>query len=355
MNLAASALSDKSLTEALNDKYLWFYASAACHERWLNKSNEITMTAIGDSCFGTYPEARPHTVFDRVYEKHGSDINYVFKNCLSWFKTDDYTVMNNESAVTSETKHEIKPWALKSKPEHVKILPVSGIEAVNLANNHTKDYLEVGFKDTMKAFDSVKVDYFDDQIPLIKTIGNIEFVFLGYDCRSRLQNEAFLQRILSDVRKYKTPDRFVIVNMHWGHEYRKAPAEYQVQFGHAILDAGADMIWGAHPHILEGVELYKGKYILYSMGDFAFGGDPDLESRLTCMFRMTFAKEQNKPVVKRLWVVPCYENSDGNLKENNYQPLPLFGKEADNVVGSLKDLGKLVKGGVLEFEYFNPF
>lgn len=87
--------------------------------------------------------------------------------------------------------------------------------------------------------------------------------------------------------------------MHWGVEYRETPVDYQTQYGHAIINAGADIIMGSHPHRLESVEKYNGKYIVYSMGDFAFGADPTLLSRMTSMFRLRFTEDNGKVVLKK--------------------------------------------------------
>ena len=335
--------------------YQWFYAAAAAYEQGRKKDGEITLTLVGDNSFGTYPETPEHLKFDHVFAANSGDSQYVFKNSLPWFKSDDYTIINAESAFTNATKAVNKMWRIKSDPAHVAFLPASGIEAANLANNHTKDYFEVGYQDTLKAFKDQDISVFNDGMPLITTIGDIETIFLGYDCRMSQQSPEFLARIVEEVQQYKRPDNLVIVNMHWGVEYRETPVEYQTNFGRAILDAGADIIIGAHPHRLESIELYNGKYIIYSMGDYAFGADPTLLSRMTAMFRLRFAKENDVVVMKGMSIVPTLENSDGSTTENNYQPLPVFGKEAEDIVNELIRISAPVENGVTTYDYFDPF
>jgi len=331
----------------LPSQYNWFYAAAALYEQGQKKENEITLTFIGDNSFGTYPETPEHLKFDNVFAKNNGDNQYVFKNSLPWF--------NAESAFTHEEKAMNKMWRIKSKPEHVAFLPASGVEAANLANNHTMDYFEVGYKDTLEAFREHKVVVFNDGMPLIKTIGGIETVFLGYDCRMSQYSAEYLARIKNEVKQYKHPGNLVIVNMHWGVEYRETPVEYQTYFGHGILDAGADILMGSHPHRLESIENYNGKYIIYSMGDYAFGADPTLLSRQTAMFRVKFAKEDDTVVMKGLTIVPTLENSDGSTTENNYQPLPVFGQEAADIVSELVRISTPIPNGVTEYDYFDPF
>jgi len=336
-------------------QYDWFYAAAAAYEQGRKKDGEITLTFVGDNSFGTYPETPEHLKFDNVFKANSGNNYYVFKNSLPWFNSDDFTIINAESAFTNETKAENKMWRIKSDPAHAAFLPASGVEAANLANNHTRDYFEAGYEDTLKAFAENQVAVFNDGMPLNTKIGDIDTVFLGYDCRMSQQNPEFLARIVEEVKHYKRPDNLVIVNMHWGVEYRETPVEYQTRFGRSVLDAGADIIMGAHPHRLESIENYNGKYIIYSMGDYAFGADPTLLSRKTAMFRLQFAKEDDTVVMKGLSIVPTLENSDGSTNENNYQPLPVFGKEAEDIINELITISSPIENGVTEYDYFDPF
>nr|WP_280517047.1 CapA family protein [Lederbergia sp. NSJ-179] len=179
--------------------------------------------------------------------------------------------------------------------------------------------------------------------------------FSYYDYRYKKSDDIYLENIIRDVKKYKREENLVIVNMHWGIEYMEGPAAYQTKFGHATLDAGADIIIGCHPHRLQSVEKYNGKYIIYSMGDYAFGADPTFLSRQTAMFRLHFAKENGTVVMKGMRIVPAFENSNGSETENNYQPMPLFGKDAKDVVDELIRISNMIPNGVSEYDYFDPF
>ncbi|SHI00231.1 CapA family protein [Virgibacillus chiguensis] len=337
------------------DPYHWFYAAAANYEQGQQKEGQITLSMVGDTSFGTYPEAPNHLQFDTVFKKKNGDNQYVFKNSLPWFHSDDYTVINAESAFTTETEAQDKKWRIKSHPTYAAFLPASGVEAANLANNHTMDYFEAGYEDTLEAFKKHDVAVFNEDMPLTKNINGMETVFLGYDYRYRKSTDSYLQHIIQDVQTYKKEDNLVIVNMHWGIEYMETPATYQTKFGHAIIDAGADIIIGHHPHRLQSVEKYNGKYIIYSMGDYAFGADPTLKSRQTAIFRLTFAKENNAVITKGLRIVPTLENSNDSETENNYQPLPVFGKDAKDIVDELVRISSIIPNGVTEYDYFDPF
>lgn len=94
-------------------------------------------------------------------------------------------------------------WRIKSDPAHVAFLPASGVDAANLANNHTMDYFQIGYDDTLEAFKDNNIPVFNKDMPLITKIGGIETVLLGYDCRSSQQSTSYLAKIESDVKKYK--------------------------------------------------------------------------------------------------------------------------------------------------------
>ncbi len=332
----------------------YFLAAVAIRERNRLKEDEIVITFAGDCSFGTYPQAKEENKFDYVMKNTAKDsFEYNFKNCTAFFNTDDLTVANNETAISLREKMQNKLWQIKSDPRFTPIYRHAGIETVNLANNHTMDCFQEGYEDTLKSLDENGIEYFDEAIPLIKEIKGKEIVFLGYSVLRREAAESRKQKVLEDIRKYKKEDNIVIVNMHWGVEYREQPVDYQKDYARAFIDEGADLIVGSHPHIMQGIELYKGKYILYSIGDFCFGGDPDLESRLTALFRIRINKDTEKIDLE---IVPFYENSDGvESGYNNFQPLPLFGEEADKVISYLKRISEPLEYGVTEYNVFNPF
>ncbi|MGL4521246.1 MAG: CapA family protein [Bacilli bacterium] len=345
----------KKLNMPTIQKQLLFEATAATYERSKNTEHNAVLSFVGDTAFGTYPEAPKHLHFDAVLKQNNADKDYVFKHTVPWFRTDDLSVINAESAFTSAKKAVQKMWRIKSKPDHVALLPANGIEVANLANNHTMDYYEVGYKETLRSFKANKVDVFNTNKPLLKKVEGMNFVFLGYDFRMRNSSPKNSETIVRDVKKYKKSNNIVIVNMHWGVEYRETPVVYQQQYAHAALNAGADIIVGQHPHRLQSVEKYKGKYIFYSLGDFAFGADPTLKSRETVILRTSWKNTKNGIRLADWWIVPTLENSDGSTTENNYQPLPVYGETATKIIDELKRISAPIPGGVKQFTYFDPF
>ena len=323
----------------------WYMLAAACAERYKQKDN-IVLSFSGDTSFGTYKSAPEETKFEHKIKLIDDYLNYPFKNCLAFFNSDNMTILNNEAAISTRTKMMNKEFQIKADPEFTRIYSLAGVETVNLANNHTKDCFDEGFQDTLDSLRENNINYFDDGMPFTAEIEGVEFVFLGYDMRISLESKSFKDRIVKDIKKHKSEDNILFVNMHWGVEYREQPVAYQKDYARNFIDAGADAVIGAHPHIMQGMETYKGKNILYSMGDFMFGGDPELLSRMTAIFRF-YIDRSSKEIT--LNVIPFYENSDGIKKDsNNYQPIPVFGEEADEVLSYLKRISNPLDGAAEE-------
>ena len=114
------------------------------------------------------------------------------------------------------------------------------------------------------------------------------------------------------------------------------PTEYQVNLAHSAIDNGADLVLGHHPHVLEGIEVYNGKNIVYSLGNFCFGGNSNPSDKDTMIFQQTFTVQNGELVEDNVTnIIPCSISSDSSY--NNYQPTPLEGDEADRVKGRIEE------------------
>ena len=227
-------------------------------------------------------------VFTNHFERHiGDDIASVFRD-ISWFRQADINMINLEHPITTFNEEEEKEFTFKMDPGYLELLQMENINLVNVANNHIYDYGIRGIDDTMHHLDSIHVAYVgigkslqEAREPVIFTIKGKRLGFLGYfggagqfaatDTTSGIAPR-YPSYILSDIRKLKPDVDFVIVSFHWGVENERYPEEWQVGLGRACIDAGADLIVGHHPHILQGIERYKDGVIAYSLGNFIFGG-----------------------------------------------------------------------------------
>lgn len=295
------------------------------------KKTEITLSFVGDITLGNYAGQGYDGSFDQEYEKQGKDSTYFLKNVKSVFEEDDLTIANLEGPLTTSTDHAEKTFAFKGKPEYVNILTEGDIEAVTLANNHSKDHFEQGMKDTKEVLDEKGIEHFGYDESSIIDVKGIKIGFLGY---------AFPYEFTSDMEKavteLKSQTDLVVVYYHWGIERDPAPMESQRSIAKETIDAGADLIIGSHPHVLQGIETYKGKKIVYSLGNFCFGGNKNPSDKDTMIYQHTFSFENDELVKEDNKIIPCMISSTSS--RNNYQPTIVDGDDASRVLKKVNDI-----------------
>lgn len=159
----------------------------------------------------------------------------------------------------------------KDTPQRIKD---AGIKMVNLANNHTYDCLNVGFQSTKEYLDKAGIDHIGDieleKSYIVKTIDNKKIAFIGMD---QTVQQIPITRFYNLVKKLKSENDYVVVNIHWGTEYLLTADNNQKEIGHKLIDNGADVVFGSHPHVVEPAEVYKAGLIFYSLGNFVFDQD----------------------------------------------------------------------------------
>ncbi len=222
------------------------------------------------------------------------------------FDSCDVAMANLECPITDRGEKVEKPFNFRASPAFVRGLTSSGVTVVNLANNHIFDYGPQGLFDTISYLDSAGVlhvgagrNYTAAHRPVIIEVRGIRIGFLGYygggeapaagDTSPGVARRSIrgLSRDIGQLRERDTVD-YVVVNLHWGTEKADEPDPEEVVFGHAAIDAGADAIIGHHPHVLQGIERYRSGVIVYSLGNFIFGGR-NLGSYDTAVFEITLA------------------------------------------------------------------
>ncbi len=229
---------------------------------------------------------------DCIFSNHfetfiGDDIESVFAD-VPWFVRSDINVVNLEHPITKYENAQEKEFTFKMHPRYLPLLQKGNINVVNAANNHIYDYGVTGIDDTMYYLDSINVAYVgigktlqEAREPVIFTIKGKQLGFLGYfggagqfaatDTSSGL-SPRFHLLIMSDIRMLRPKVDYVIVSFHWGVENEHYPEEWQMKLGRACIDAGADLVVGHHPHVLQGIEWHNSGIIAYSLGNFIFGG-----------------------------------------------------------------------------------
>lgn len=207
-------------------------------------------------------------------------IDYLFKNLVDeenrFFMDTDLIGLNLESAVTKNGEHYspalINDFAVA--PERVSELKKYGFNFLNLANNHIADQGSKGYEETKNNLTELGISFSgcpDRQVGecsfVEKEIGGIKTAMVGFSMVYGVFDEKKAGEIISEL---KSRNELVIVNIHWGVEYSKNFNKKQQQVGRDLIDAGADVIIGHHPHVIQGMEIYKNKPIFYSLGNFIF-------------------------------------------------------------------------------------
>lgn len=297
-----------------------------------NKTVSFTISAVGDCTFGTDENFAYEGSMPAKYDEVG-DFNYFFENVKSVFEEDDLTIVNFEGTLTDSTTREDKQFAFKADKSYAEILTDGFVEAANLANNHSKDYGEQSYNDTMDALDEAGITNFGYDRVAIKKVKGIKVGLVGtYVLADGLGVKDSMEKNIQDLKDEGA--QVIIASFHWGEEKAEYPNDVQVELAHAAIDAGADLVLGHHPHVLQGIEQYKGKNIVYSLGNFCFGGNMYPSDMDTMIFQQTFTLKGGKLQEDNVTnIIPCSISSVEDY--NNYQPTPAAGEKETEILNKI--------------------
>ena len=320
-------------------------AALAAYSQGEKSSSEMTITFTGDCTFAYYNDSNSPGRFPAIYERSGS-LTYPFDLTREVFGADDITMINFEGTLTDYTKHKSKQFFFRGEPSFANILPASSVEAVTVENNHSYDYLDIGYSDTLDNLKKVGVQYTNYDTPAVLNVKGMRVVMLSLCLFETDFSDEMLEHIRYYVQMYKQKDTVIVVNAHWGRERDTVPNSGQIDAAHAMIDSGVDLIIGHHPHVPQGIEVYNGHYIFYSLGNFAFGGNSKAAKPETLIVRTMFGRDASgNAVLSRVSVVPCLITSSGTTF-NNYRPTPLYGESGAGVMNLLLRLSGQIDGGV---------
>ena len=293
----------------------------------------LTISVVGDCTLGTDETFDYDTSLNAYYDSNGKD--YFFQNVKSIFAADDLTIANFEGTLTDSDAREDKTFAFKAPAEYAQILTSGSIEAVNTANNHSHDYGDQSYTDTLTALDNEGITHFGYDDTAVMDIKGVKVGLVGiYELNDHLGRE---QQLKDNIAKVKADGaELVIVIFHWGNETETVPDTNQMTLGRLAIDEGADLVCGHHPHVLQGIETYKGKNIVYSLGNFCFGGNSSPSDMDTMIFQQTFTITSNGVQADNVTnIIPCsISSADGY---NNYQPTPATGDEATRIKAKIDE------------------
>lgn len=314
----------------------------------------LTLSVVGDCTLGTDETFDYDTSLNAYYENYGAD--YFLQNVRRIFSADDLTIANFEGTLTDSDEREDKTFAFKAPASYASVLSGSSVEAVNTANNHSHDYGDQGFDDTLAALDDAGIVHFGYDETAVMDIKGIKVGMVGiYELYDHLDRE---QQLKDNIAKVQADGaQLIVVIFHWGNETETVPDSNQTTLGRMAIDLGADLVCGHHPHVLQGIETYKGKNIVYSLGNFCFGGNSSPSDMDTMIYQQTFTIDadgvKNDNVTN---IIPCSISSAAYDGYNNYQPTPAEGDEATRILEKINERSSWIstaEGTTFTAEYNN--
>lgn len=295
----------------------------------------LTLSVVGDCTLGTDETFDYDTSLNAYYENYGAD--YFLQNVKDIFSTDDLTIANFEGTLTDSDEREDKTFAFKAPASYASILTGGSVEAVNTANNHSHDYGDQSFDDTLAALDDAGIVHFGYDETAVMDVKGIKVGLVGiYELYDHLERE---QQLKDNIAKVKADGaQLIVVIFHWGNETETVPDSNQTTLGCIAIDEGADLVCGHHPHVLQGIETYKGRNIVYSLGNFCFGGNSSPSDMDTMIYQQTFTIDADGVKKDNVTnIIPCSISSAAYDGYNNYQPTPAEGDEATRILGKINE------------------
>lgn len=247
----------------------------------------------------------------------GEDYDYPFRNVVQFFNDDDFTMVNLESVLADEGRSAGKTFTFKGPTAYTQILTGSSVEAVTLANNHTEDYGKDGYASTTAALENAGVAFVEKDGTLLFTTDS--GLTIGIYAATFKVDKKDMQSDIAELRSQGA--EIIVCAFHWGNEGQYRPTGDQQTNAHDAIDAGADIVYGSHPHVLQRIEEYNGGIIYYSLGNFSFGGNHfprDMDSVI--VRQEVIRREDGTVALGELTLIPVSISS--MTGQNNFQPTP---------------------------------
>lgn len=291
---------------------------------------EITLSFVGDCTFGRNQKHTYGNSFTEMYDQKGPD--YFLKNVRDIFENDDITVINLEGSLTTSTDIQDKTWNHKGDPEYVKIMTGSSVEVATMGNNHRLDYGQSGCDETEQVLIDAGIGYCYDDIYLIQQVKGIRVGFVSVNV---VYDGSAVEKWLTEGYQYlrKQGCSIVVACVHWGMDKTPELSSYQKTLGYKLIDMGYDLVVGNHPHVLQATQVYKGKFICYSLGNFCYGGNKNPDDKDSGIFQQTFTLVDGQIQNAEARFIPC--RLSGVDSRNNYQPTPVTGAEYQRIIAKM--------------------
>ncbi|MCD8216784.1 MAG: CapA family protein [Clostridiales bacterium] len=309
--------------------------TGSVEDAYESETKTLTITATGDCTLGVTQDQSYDGSFNAYYDSYGED--YFFDGVRDIFEGDDMTIVNLECVLSTATERVEKTFNLKGSPEYVGIMTGSSVEACSMGNNHTYDYGEEGFQETKSVLEEAGIAYaYSEQSGMYTSEDGVKVGIVSASLLS--QSEEKLENMQSQIAELRGEGAEVIIACcHWGIEKDYYPNDYQKTTAHTLIDAGADLIIGNHPHVLQGVEVYEGKVICYSLGNFCFGGNKNPSDKNTMIYQQTFTIVDGEVQTDAIdaEIIPCRLSTASSY--NDYQPTVASGDTKQNIISLVNE------------------
>ena len=284
----------------------------------LPPDQSFLISFTGDCTLGSTP-AKSYAS-DGFIQTIGEDYGHPFRETVHIFETDDLTLANLESVIGDEGASVGKTFVFRGPAEYTQILTLGSVEAVTLANNHAKDYGSKGYEGTKGHLEEAGISYVEDYSTLIYTTEG--GLIVGVCAADGSVNAIKTDKVLDCIAQLQDAGVHIIIcAFHWGNEGEYRPTEAQQELAKAAIDAGADIIWGNHPHVLQKIEEYNGGIIYYSLGNFSFGGNSNPRDLDSAVLQQEVVLHGDGTVtLGELTIIPISISSAS--RGNNFQPIP---------------------------------
>lgn len=278
---------------------------------------------------------------------------YPFIHTVPYLKNGDIAIANLEAPFTLADAPFKKKYSFKVPPKHAIGIKDAGLDVVTLANNHIMDFGEAGLISTIRTLDRVGVKHCgagtnleEAHQPAVVTVDGKKIAFFGYSMTFPTE---FYAKEDSSGTAYPEPELmpsylaaweelvdYTVVSFHWSAEKLENPKDYQIYFAHLAVDSGADLVLGHHPHVLQGLEIYKNRLIAYSLGNFAFGSYSP--HSLDSIILKVYLSDEG------LFYAHCIPINVDN-REVEFQPQVVSGERKANIISKLQEISLPLNDG----------
>ena len=293
------------------------------------QEERFLFTFVGDCTFGSNP-VNYYAGYGFI-KTVGEDYSYPFRNVLHFFAEDECTLINLEGPLCDGGNPMQKKHTFRGPTAYVNILTENSVEAVTIANNHTQDYGEKGYLSTVETLTYAGIPFAERDASVIFTTAHDLTVGIYGAVYYNLDRDA----ITAQIAALAECCDLVIFSPHWGTEGTYHPTKEQQEIGRAAIDAGADIVWGSHPHVLQPVESYNDGVIFYSLGNFSFGGNGYPQDLDTALVQQEIIRDDGGIRLGETTLIPASVSSIPD--RNNFQPTPYVpgSEEYDRVLSKL--------------------